>query len=288
MKKIYMLATSLLGLLFLQNVYAVDLDAGDYDYAPSGTNLAILYYQHASRDSLYSGSNKISDNVALTSDIGITRYVHYLDMAGLHIAPQILIPFGRLDAGKDISSLESTTGLGDIILANTFFIYHNKDTKSTLGVTPFLYLPTGKYSKYDGLNIGENRIKLTVQGAYTTQVADRLHWDMAGDFTLYGKNDDIAEGGSLKQDLGFQLQTNARYRLTGITDLRAGISYSDAGDIKQNGVITNSTKQTKFWIGTGISPTPTTQVIVIYGRDLKVENGFKEDNRINLRLMKVF
>lgn len=95
-----MLATSLLGLLFLQNVYAVDLDAGDYDYAPSGTNLAILYYQHASRDSLYSGSNKISDNVALTSDISITRYVHYLDMAGLHIAPQILIPFGRLDAGK--------------------------------------------------------------------------------------------------------------------------------------------------------------------------------------------
>ena len=32
----------------------------------------------------------------------------------------------------------------------------------------------------------------------------------------------------------------------------------------------------------------TTQVILNYGRDLRVENGFKEDNRINLRLMKVF
>lgn len=137
------------------------------------------------------------------------------------------------------------------------------------------------------MNIGENRVKLTVQGAYTTQLIDRLNWDIAGDFTIYGKNDDVING-SLKQDLGFQIQTNARYRLTDIADLRAGLSYSDAGDTKQDGVTTDSNKQTKFWIGTGISPTATTQVILNYGRDLKVENGFKEDNRINLRLMKVF
>ena len=287
MKKIHTLATSLLGLLFLQNVYAVDLDAGDYDYAPSGTNLAMLYYQHASRDSLYNGNNRVSDSVELKSDIGIARYVHYMDVAGLHIAPQILVPFGRLDAEKDIDSLGSSSGLGDIILANTFFIYHDKDTKSTFGITPYLYLPTGKYSKYDDLNRGENRVKLTVQGAYTTQLIDRLNWDIAGDFTIYGKNDDVING-SLKQDLGFQVQTNARYRLTDIADLRAGFSYSDAGDTKQDGVTTDSNKQTKFWIGTGISPTATTQVILNYGRDLRVENGFKEDNRINLRLMKVF
>lgn len=287
MKKIHTLATSLLGLLFLQNVYAVDLDAGDYDYAPSGTNLAMLYYQHASRDSLYNGNDRVSNNVELKSDIGIARYVHYMDVAGLHIAPQILVPFGRLDAGKDIASLGSSSGLGDIILANTFFIYHDKDTKSTFGITPYLYLPTGKYSKYDDLNLGENRVKLTVQGAYTTQLIDRLNWDIAGDFTIYGKNDDVING-SLKQDLGFQVQTNTRYRLTDIADLRAGLSYSDAGDTKQNGVTTDSNKQTKFWIGTGILPTATTQVILNYGRDLRVENGFKEDNRINLRLMKVF
>lgn len=287
MKKIHTLATSLLGLLFLQNVYAVDLDAGDYDYAPSGTNLAMLYYQHASRDSLYNGNDRVSNKVELKSDIGIARYVHYMDVAGLHIAPQILVPFGRLDAEKDIASLGSSSGLGDIILANTFFIYHDKDTKSTFGITPYLYLPTGKYSKYDDLNIGENRVKLTVQGAYTTQLIDRLNWDIASDFTIYGKNDDVING-SLKQDLGFQIQTNTRYRLTDIADLRAGLSYSDAGDTKQDGVTTDSNKQTKLWIGTGISPTATTQVILNYGRDLKVENGFKEDNRINLRLMKVF
>lgn len=248
----------------------------------------MLYYQHASRDSLYTGSNKVSDQVELTSDIGIARYVHYMDVAGLHIAPQILIPFGRLDAGKDISALGSNSGLGDIILANTFFVYHDQETKSTFGITPYLYLPTGKYSKNDDLNIGENRVKFTLQGAYTTKLTDRINWDVAGDFTLYGKNDDIAGGGDLKQDLGFQLQTSARYRLNQIADLRAGLSYNDAGDTKQNGMTTDSNKQTKLWVGTGVSPTPTTQIILNYGRDLKVENGFKEENRINLRLMRVF
>ncbi len=288
MKKIHNWTAGLIGLLCLQTTHAVDLDAGDYDYAPSGTNLAMLYYQHASRDEQYVGSSKVSNQVELKSDIGIARYVHYMDVAGIHIAPQILIPFGRLDAGKDISILGKANGIGDIILANTFFLYHDANSKSTFGITPYLYLPTGQYSKNNALNIGENRVKLALQGAYTTQLIDRVNWDIAGDFTLYGKNEDVAGDGSLKQDIGFQVQTNLRYRLTDMTDLRAGISYSDAGDTELNGMTTKATQHSKFWIGTGISPTPTTQLIATYGQDIKIENGFKEDNRINFRFLKVF
>ncbi|MHA3102632.1 transporter [Acinetobacter sp. ANC 3791] len=273
--------------LSLSHAYAVDLDAGDYDYAPTGTNLAILYYQHATRDALYSGSDKVPGDYSLTSDVGIARYVHYTDIAGIHVAPQILIPFGRLDAGKDISDLGSSSGLGDIILANTFFFYNNASTHSTFGITPYLFLPTGQYSSDKALNLGENRYKLNIQAAYTTRLTPKLAWDVSADMTIYGKNTD-AIGGDKKQDIGYQVQTNARYFLNDKVDLRAGLSYSDAGDTKQAGVTTNGTQQTKFWLGTGINPTPTTQVIVAYGRDLKVENGFKEDNRINLRFLKAF
>ena len=148
--------------LSLSQVHAVDLDAGDYDYAPSGSNLAILYYQHATRDALYSGSDKVVGNYDLTSDVGIARYVHYTDVAGIHIAPQILIPFGRLDASKDISDLGSSRGLGDIVLANIFFLYHDASTHSTSGITPYLFLPTGEYSSNKALNLGENRYKLNI------------------------------------------------------------------------------------------------------------------------------
>lgn len=273
--------------LSLSQVHAVDLDAGDYDYAPSGSNLAILYYQHATRDALYSGSDKVAGNYDLTSDVGIARYVHYTDVAGIHIAPQILIPFGRLDASKDISDLGSSRGLGDIVLANIFFLYHDASTHSTFGITPYLFLPTGEYSSNKALNLGENRYKLNIQAAYTTRLAPKLAWDVSADMTVYGKNTDAA-GGDIKQDIGYQLQTNTRYFLNDKVDLRAGISYSNAGDVKQAGVTTDAAKQTKFWLGTGISPTPTTQLIVAYGRDIKVENGFKEDNRINLRFLKAF
>ena len=270
------------------SAHAVDLDAGDYDYAPSGTNLGIVYYQHANRDALYSGSDKVAGKNELTSDIAIARYVHYMDFAGIQIAPQILIPFGRLDAGKDIAEMGSSSGLGDIILANAFFLHHNTEKQSQFCITPYLYLPTGKYKRDDALNIGENRLKLTVQGAYTTRITPKIAWDVAGDFTVYGKNDDVAGGGDLKQNVGYQIQTNSRYFLNDKVDLRAGISYSDAGKTKLNGVETASTTQSKFWVGTAYSPIPTINLIATYGRDIEVENGFKENNRINLRMLYAF
>ncbi|MDQ8936150.1 transporter [Acinetobacter rudis] len=274
--------------LFIGPTQAMDLDAGDYDYAPSGTHLALLYYQHANRDALYQGSNKASGNNELSSDIGIARYVNYRDLGSIQIAPQILVPFGRLEAGKDLSNMGSSSGIGDVILANAFFLYHNPESKSQWGITPYLYLPTGQYSKHDDINLGENRFKLTLQSAYTTHITPKWAVDVAGDFTVYGKNDDAPKGGTLKQDIGYQVQGNTRYFLNDQVDLRAGISYSDAGKTKLNGVESASTKQSKFWLGAAYSPTPATNMIVAYGRDIDVENGFKEDQRINLRFMYAF
>ncbi|WP_120430047.1 transporter [Acinetobacter baylyi] len=269
-------------------VYAVDLDAGDYDVAPTGTNLALLYLQHATRDSQYLGSNKVNNHIGLTSDIGIARYVHYTDVAGYRIAPQILVPFGRLKGEDDLSALGSTSGIGDVILATSIWFVNDQANKTYFGVTPYLFLPTGKYSNNDELNIGENRYKLNVQAAFSTRLAPKIAWDAAADFTVYGKNDDAIGGATLKQDVGYQLQSSVRYFLNERIDLRSGISYADAGDTKLNGISSASNKQTKFWLGTGFSPTATTNVILTYGRDIDVENGFKEDNRINVRLLKVF
>lgn len=288
MKYQYALILGLSALALTHTSHAVDLDAGDYDYVPSGTQLAILYYQHAERGSQYIGSSKVNNHPQLDSDIGIARYVHYMDFAGIQIAPQILVPFGRLNAKKDIRALGSTDGLGDIILANTFFLSHKAETKSHFGITSYLYLPTGEYSKDDALNLGENRWKLNLQAAYTTQLAEKLKGDIAADITFYGKNDDIQGGGSLKQDLGYQLQSNLRYQFHPKFDLRAGISYADFGDVKVNGVTSAANTQSKFWVGTAFMPSPTVQIIADYGQDIKVENGFKEDDRINLRFLKAF
>ncbi|KAA8731655.1 transporter [Acinetobacter qingfengensis] len=286
MKKLMLMALACASTM-TQISHALDVDAGDYDYVPNGVNLGLIYYQHAVRDTLYSGSQKMAGDAKLTSDIGIARYVHYMEVGGVQIAPQILIPFGHLDAEQDISALGSASGLGDIILANTFFVHHDTASKTMIGITPYLYLPTGNYDQNGALNIGENRYKLTVQGAVTISVAKNLLWDVLGDVTFYGKNDDYATG-ELKQNMGYQLQTNMRYQMNDRVDLRAGLSYADFGDTRVNGVTTDAMTQSKFWLGTAVKPTTTTQLIATYGQDIRVENGFKESHRMNLRFLKVF
>lgn len=70
--------------------------------------------------------------------------------------------------------------------------------------------------------------------------------------------------------------------------MRAALSYADFGNIEKNGLKTDGTKQSKFWVGTSYSPTKTTNFIVYTGRDIEVENGFKENLRVNFRFVKLF
>lgn len=63
-------ASAVLATLLLSSgaALAVDVDAGDYTALPAGTNLAMAYYQYATRDALYSDGDKapIDAGVRLT------------------------------------------------------------------------------------------------------------------------------------------------------------------------------------------------------------------------------
>ncbi|WP_428979393.1 hypothetical protein [Cupriavidus oxalaticus] len=61
--------------------HAIDVDAGDYTALPAGTNLGLLYYQHAQRDRVYAGGNRVAGG-NLDSDVGIVRYVRSLQVLG--------------------------------------------------------------------------------------------------------------------------------------------------------------------------------------------------------------
>ena len=126
---------------------AVEVDAGDYTALPAGTNLGIVYYQHAQRDKLYSGGNRVPINPGLDSDVGILRGVHFMDIGGYIVDPQFLLPFGKLKAKDDLSALGTGSGTGDLILAATVWLVNDPKAKTYVGLTPFLYLPTGTYDR---------------------------------------------------------------------------------------------------------------------------------------------
>ena len=290
LKAMLCVTTLLAGSLASTLAQAVDIDAGDYTALPDGTNLGLLYYQYATRDSIYADGHKVANNATLDSNIGIARGVHFMDIGGYIVDPQFLLPFGQLKAKDDISALGDASGVGDLILAATVWLVNQPKTDTYFGITPFLYVPIGSYDKDDALNIGENRWKLALQAGYITGLTDQVSIDLVGDVTFFGKNDEYtAAKATLKQDAVVQLQGFLRYKLKPTWDLRTGFSYSFGGETEVDGANSDDKIETaKFTVGTAWFALPTLQLMANYGCDLSVENGFREENRLNLRALMVF
>lgn len=272
------------------HAFALDVDAGDYTALPAGTNLGLIYMQHASRDALYSNGNKLPGKNTLDSEIGILRGVHFTDIGGFIVDPQFLLPFGRLKAKDSLSGLGQDSGVGDLMLAATVWLVNKPESGTYFGITPFLSLPTGSYDKNQPLNLGENRWKLTLQGGLITGLSDKLLLDVIADVTVFGNNSEYGpSSATLKQKNQYQLQTYLRYNLTPGWDVRVGASHAFGGETEVNGVNSNDKlRTTKFTLGSGYFVTPSVQLLANYGRDVSVGNGFREENRLNLRLLKVF
>lgn len=273
------------------SVSALDIDAGDYVPAPAGTNLALLYLQFASSDKLYADGNAVPGDNELETQIGIFRAVHFMELWGMTVDPQILIPFGDIEAKGDLAGpLGDTSGIGDPILAATFWVQEDHDSGQFTGITPYLIAPLGSYENDRPLNLGENRWQFILQAAHVRPLADNISLDLSGDVALYGENDELgAQNQSLKQDPSFQAQGFLRYHLSATSDLRLGISHSFGGETEIDGVNQDDRiSRTKFNVGGSFFIGNSFQVLALWGQDIENENGFKESSRVNVRLLKVF
>ena len=255
----------------------------------SGYKSRYAYYQDATRDALYSSGDKQPIDAGLDSRVGILRGVHFTEVGGYIVDPQFLLPFGELEAKDDLSALGDAKGFGDLILAATVWLVNQPESSTYFGITPFVYVPTGDYKHDDALNLGENRWKFVLQGGYITGLSDKWTLDLIGDVTLYGENDEFgASKATMKQDPSVQLQGFLRYQLAADWDLRGGLSHTFGGETEVGGVNQDDRiKTSKFTLGTSWFVTPTLQFIVNYGRDIEVENGFEEQHRLNLRVLKI-
>jgi hypothetical protein len=283
------IAASASSFLLAGQAMAIDVDAGDYTALPPGTNIGLIYFQHATRDALYADGDKVAINPKLTSDIGVLRGIHYTEIGGYIVDPQFLLPFGTLEGDDDISSLGSNSGVADLILAATVWL-NKADSKTHFGITPFLYVPIGQYDRNDPLSLGENRWKFALQVGYITPLSEKVTLDLIGDVTFHGENSEFGPSSvTMKQDPRFQLQGFLRYHLSPATDLRFCLAYSGGGETEVQGVSQDDRISTsKFNLGVAHFVGAKTQLLATYGSDISVDNGFKENSRVNLRLLQIF
>lgn len=280
-----------LGMLPFFKTQAIEVAPGDFEPLPAGANALLLYYQHADRSDQYQNGHKVSDNAKLSSDIGILRYVRAIGLSeDLSWEPQFLVPFGQMNASGDIGALGDTRGIGDPIISAPLKWTLPTANKDVFALAPYLYIPVGSYDKNDALNLGENRWRATLQAAYIHHFSQKWALDTVAEASWVSANNDYGSTSvKLEEDTRYEYQSAVRYAWTPSTTFAVGAGYISGsattvdGIDQHNGV---STSYARFTVTHFIEPT--LQIQAQIGKDIEVEQGLKEDARLNLRLLKVF
>jgi len=290
-------STVSIGAFFLgSSAQAVNVDPGDYLAPPSGTNLALLYLQHAASHSANitgsgAGTGDINHGTSLTTDVAIARFVHYTDIGGTLLAPQILLPTADIHhASLGGTRLNDASGVGDPILALPVWLVNNPSHNQYLGFSPYLFIPAGTYHSNQSLNVGENRWKGNFQGSYIQGLSSKWTAEFTADVTVYGDNSSAGNGHqTLSQQESYQLQPYLKYAVTDHTVLSVGYNQTFGGKqevANQNNGFRTEEGQARLVAQYNVSPTFNVEALV--ARDLYVRGGFKEDGRLNLRFLQAF
>jgi hypothetical protein len=254
-------------------------DARDYIAAPPGTNLVLWYYQHTTGQNFYANGEKVSKDNSLRQDVGIFRYVHFMDFFGITIDPQILVPFGSASAkfAENSGGPEfSTSGLADVIFACTFWLVNKPQDKMWFGFTQYIYAPTGEYSNNKPLNLGNNRWMFKEEIGFNKGFGNGWYIDVGGSIEIPTDNTDYTTSGlTLKQDPSYTAEVHLSKDINKNLYLAGEYFYKYTGETEVNGLKQNDQGSSHAaQLTAGYNFTPQYQLLVQYRNDFKVENGF--------------
>ena len=266
-------------------------DPGDYDALPAGTNLAILYGQYGSADKFRANGDLTPGDAGLDTKIVLARLVHYMDIGGYIVDPQIILPFGQVELKEPLDTIaaSSESGIGDPTLGATVWLLNNPEQREYLGLSAFASVPIGDYEADKGpINIGENRWKGIFQLGYVRSLSDNVILDLIAEYSVFEDNDDFL-GFRLQQDATQSGQAHLRYILSPGTHLGLSYYHDFGGETNVGGLDQDDELDNNRWLATFATfVAPTLQLQIQGGQDINSENGFEEDARVNLRILKVF
>lgn len=280
-----------LPLAFVDAVCAMETAPGDYEPVPAGKTALLMYYQQARSASFYRSGHRVSDDFRLRSDMGLLRLVQSVPLSDrLYWEPQAILPFGHLRTGGEARVLGNESGTGDLNLGSVVKLRLPTRHGDMLGLGVFVQAPTGSYDRDDALNLGENRWRLVLQGAYVHHFDERWSLDTVADASWYTRNHDYGPTGTNpKQKARYEYQAYLRYQWAPATALAIGGGHVTGGRTSIGGDEQDDELRTTY---ARLTLThfllPDVQAQVQLGRDIAVEQGFKERGRLNLRLVKLF
>ena len=296
------LITPLLFTLFTPFMaWAIDLQPNDVVAPPPGKNLITISYINTENTTLYSnGSVGISKpkslytNPVIDTQLALLRGATTYTLGELPAVSYIQLPYGIVKPAGSLSSVSSDSGIGDLTVATAIWPYHNKATRTYVGLAGYLISPTGSYSSQRAFNISENRFRTDIQLAFQTPLSDSVDAMVAVDTMWFGGNSQcatacgLASNGSLTQKPLTTTQLGPIYRINQIFTVGASYFYVAGGATSINNNYMNNVANTQRFLLSSQAHTPIGRISLQYGRDMEIKNGFVQTRLLALRLMKDF
>lgn len=263
---------------------AVDGNAKDYVAAPPGTNLSILYFQYYYSDDFIFDGDSLPGKDKLQVTVPFYRFVHYMDVLGVTIDPQLVIPFGKVSTKVGALGLDQDdTTVGDLLLGSTIWLVNNPQKQFWLGITPWLQVPTGDYDQDNFVAssvLATNRYTFAAQIGLEKGLGHGFHFSEYLETDFYSDNDEwvSATGVEITQgkDPWFLSQMAISYDITPTTFTSLKWRYAWGGETELGGVAQND-RQNNHRIDLAIFHwlTQTDQLMLELQKDVKIENGFE-------------
>ena len=287
--------TFLLCVLFTSFMaWAVDLQPNDIVAPLPNKNYVTISYLNTENSTLYKNGSAQAGNPVIDTQSAIFRGTRSYDLGTLPAVSFIQIPYGSIQPAGSLASQASTTGIGDLTLATAIWPYHNRASRTYLGLAGYLISPTGSYSSQRAFNTGENRFRTDFQMGFQTPITSSVDGMIAVDTTWFGGNSQCAAtcnsltNVSLNQKPLTTTQLGPIYRINEIFTVGASYFYVAGGATSINKNYMNNVVNTQRFLLSGQAHTPIGRFSLQYGRDMEIKNGFAQMRVLAVRLMKEF
>ena len=272
-------------------VRAQEIEPYEFVPLPAGTNLAIAYYLYGHQTDFNVARGSTIKGSGLEVNIGVARYVHFVEIGGHPAGFQIIQNFGSLSAGHiDGQSLGSVFGAQQTAFSAFIWPYVNTASKTNVNTTVFLYPPLGTYDRRRALNVGDNRWKGDIQLGLSQGIGDHFGFDLDFDATVFGDNASYVPGNRrLSQDTSYRVQLWANYRWNPAFTTSLGYTSIFGGEEQVNGVFNGSkTEIQRIRANASLFLTPRLQTMLELNHDVHVTGGFKQEIGATFRAVYVF
>jgi hypothetical protein len=189
---------------------------------------------------------------------------------------------------KDIAG-KNEDGVGDLGLALAYWLYDDKLNGDYLSAVFILEAPTGQYDSDKLLNPGKNRYSFVFNLGGMTRLTDKVAWMMVAGTQWFEDNNDyrLTHQNHEQKNL-YTLQNTLMYEPNPKLTLAASHHIHRGGKSSLGGLTQYENVNTDRWQLFIKMKIDSSSLLLHYGQDYSVENGFKQDRLLILRFQHLF